>query len=621
MEKAAWLQRISALRRDGQWFELVDVATQALKAFADDLDFVYARAFALANTGALEEARQAISPVLADVSSGTLPDHPQSARLREDLLGLVGRIYKDLWQQTGELDYLRQAKDAYSSGFDATSGAFTGINAATTAWLIGATEEARDLAQRVLQQIEEGGHSFNDYWSAATKGEAHLLLGHVEQAERAYDLAKRVSRSNEEIVSSLRQLKLLSDHGLTVSHTTLERMSLPPVLIFMGHMIDMPDAVQARFPADAVDSVAAAIAATIDRDNTSAAFGSAACGSDLIFIEALQEKGIEVNVVLPFSKNDFVESSVGFAGAEWIERFDKAMESVDSVTFLTNEKYLDDDHMFTYCNNLIAGKAFIRSQQLLTDVYAVGVVDKTSKQVTGGTTDFLERLRKSSKVIEIDLQKLRRDKTTDEKSKCADRETTQTSANPVENSDRRRMVAMLFSDVKGFSRLTDEHFAQFKAFQAEIARSLATLPVAPDYVRTVGDAIFSVAGDASFMATYAITLKKAVKRAQQIFAAFDPPMDVRIALHAAPIFDYHDPVGDRPDWFGSHVNRTARLEPVTLPGHIYATEQFISMLATEERSLEGSGSSEPASWRWHLVGTIELAKDFGAQRVFHLKEG
>ena len=39
-------------------------------------------------------------------------------------------------------------------------------------------------------------------------------------------------------------------------------------------------------------------------------YTSAACGADLIFIETALDLGAEVNVVLPFDRDDFVRTSV-----------------------------------------------------------------------------------------------------------------------------------------------------------------------------------------------------------------------------------------------------------------------------------------------------------------------
>jgi hypothetical protein len=51
------------------------------------------------------------------------------------------------------------------------------------------------------------------------------------------------------------------------------------------------------------------------------AISSAACGSDILFLEAALERSAPARVYLPFAEDTFVEKSVAFAGEPWIARF------------------------------------------------------------------------------------------------------------------------------------------------------------------------------------------------------------------------------------------------------------------------------------------------------------
>ena len=44
-------------------------------------------------------------------------------------------------------------------------------------------------------------------------------------------------------------------------------------------------------------------------------YSSAACGTDIIFLEAMSERGGETHIFLPFSKEEFVHTSVARGGA------------------------------------------------------------------------------------------------------------------------------------------------------------------------------------------------------------------------------------------------------------------------------------------------------------------
>ena len=87
------------------------------------------------------------------------------------------------------------------------------------------------------------------------------------------------------------------------------------VVAFTGHMIDAPDRATPRFPAALVPAVAAAVRERLARMRRPVFYGSAACGADLIVIEAALALGAEVNVVLPFDRDDFVRTSVAVGGA------------------------------------------------------------------------------------------------------------------------------------------------------------------------------------------------------------------------------------------------------------------------------------------------------------------
>jgi hypothetical protein len=59
---------------------------------------------------------------------------------------------------------------------------------------------------------------------------------------------------------------------------------------------------------------------------------------------------------------------------------------------------------------------------------------------------------------------------------------------------------------------------------------------------------------------------------------------------------------------GSHISRTARIEPVTPPGEVYVTEAFAA-------SLELAGCNDLGC---NYVGHMPAAKDYGRLRMYHL---
>ncbi|HST02794.1 MAG TPA: hypothetical protein VLJ84_14145, partial [Usitatibacter sp.] len=114
-------------------------------------------------------------------------------------------------------------------------------------------------------------------------------------------------------------------------------------------------------------------------------YSQAACGSDLLFLEALQDAGHETQVVLPFALGDFVRESVAFAGTAWVDRFERAIGRATRVTFATEEPYLGDDILFEHASNLIQGMAILRAAELETGAMMLAVIDPSAGNAVGGT--------------------------------------------------------------------------------------------------------------------------------------------------------------------------------------------------------------------------------------------
>jgi hypothetical protein len=99
-------------------------------------------------------------------------------------------------------------------------------------------------------------------------------------------------------------------------------------LLFTGHMLDRPERTEPRFPAEKEAGVRKKIKEAIEKelavtgpDVTGIAGG--ACGADIIFHEVCEELGIETKLFLALPREQFITSSVAFAGHAWIDRFDR----------------------------------------------------------------------------------------------------------------------------------------------------------------------------------------------------------------------------------------------------------------------------------------------------------
>src|SRR4051794_4387673 len=166
------------------------------------------------------------------------------------------------------------------------------------------------------------------YYAAATDIELALILGEREAAEDAITLAcALVAGDHSALATTRRQLRLLIA-ATGDPPELLDALSGPAVLHFCGHRIG-----GRRFPLEDESVVAARIAEELEGLAPAFGYGALANGGDILCAEELLRRGAELHVVLPFARDEFVETSVGDGGEAWIKRFDACMERAHSITY------------------------------------------------------------------------------------------------------------------------------------------------------------------------------------------------------------------------------------------------------------------------------------------------
>ena len=105
------------------------------------------------------------------------------------------------------------------------------------------------------------------------------------------------------------------------------------VFLFSGHLIDARGRKAPRFPPEREPIAARAIATALDElgaGGRDLGITEGACGGDLLFAEALLERGAALELRLPFDEPTFLRESVDFEKApspmpdRWHERFMQA---------------------------------------------------------------------------------------------------------------------------------------------------------------------------------------------------------------------------------------------------------------------------------------------------------
>ncbi|HEY4285383.1 MAG TPA: TRAFs-binding domain-containing protein, partial [Chthoniobacterales bacterium] len=345
-----------------------DVVAEGLKLWPSDVRLRQLQGLALARSGATKRA----NAILQELRNQGATD--------EETLGMLGRTYKDLAARAQAADRensLRRAAEIYGEAYQRSGGYWTGINAATMNLLIGEEGQACQLAQRVRQQCltELENPTGDSYWGWATLGEAALICRDWPEAERWYARAAELGRNRfGDLQSSRHNARLILDYWKQELPAIDRSLHVPPVMVFAGHMIDRPDRAEARFRPEDEAAIAERIRKQVALTNPAFGFSSSACGSDILFLEAMLEHGAEISIVLPYDAAQFISDSVDIIpGSNWRARFDEVINRAARVVTASSARLEIGGVSYEFCNEMLLGLASIRARQLDTELVPLAV--------------------------------------------------------------------------------------------------------------------------------------------------------------------------------------------------------------------------------------------------------
>ncbi len=557
-----------------------------------DPELLYLAGLACARMGAVGQAQEWYTRI----DSSRVRDE----QLLGDILGLAGRISKQRFESsrtTNEDRAIRHAIDSfvhYRRAYEAHGTSYAAINTAAMAFVAGESAVSRQFAQLAIDACSAAF----DHWACATRGEAYLLLDNAASARAEYQAAYRLACDQHGVIASIRrQLKLLAS---PLAVECLSDVPAPIVIAFSGHMIDQPGRRNPRFTESMVDEVAGRLRTHIQGYGQAIGFSQAACGADILFLEAMQKAGMQTNIYLPFATGDYLSTSVAFAGVDWTRRHQESLRSATRVTRVTEERYLGDDILFEHAAEVIQGMAFLRARELATTPRMLTVEARGSHLTIGGTVSTASRWSKQGWISErIELN-----------SNFSAVGGAETSSVPkLPGVSQRRMQSFVFADVTGFSKMREEYTPKFvDSFLTTVRRILDVLEQPPADANTRGDGLYLVFDTPDGAAEFATSLLAAIRTIDWIALELPRDTTVRIGLHIGPAYRTFDPVMNKNTFYGTHVNRTARLEAIVQPGQIFATEAFAASIAAKgERN-----------FRCEYIGEMQLAKDFGVAPLYRV---
>ena len=606
-DRAAWEQSPLLYQRLGERvlkmgapFVAIEVATEGLDRWSKDVRLRQILGLAWARSAAPERANRILGELAAE------------GHCDEETLGMLARTHKDFALRATDPESRRRdfrtAYERYAEAYRLTNGYWTGINAATLANLLGDGESAAALARSVrgqcLEELKRSQTSQGDYWLLATLGEAELNLRAWTEAERWYREAADAARNRFGDLSSTRRQARLLLPRLGQSSAWIDAiLRIPPVVIFAGHMIDQPGRPRPRFPQQLEPSVQNAIRDRLQKLNARIGFSSAACGSDILFLEGLLELNGEVHVVLPYEKEMFVRDSVAiFPEARWAERCNEVLRRAASVVTASNEKMEGGSVSYDYANLVLQGLAMGRAKELDTELHGLTVWDGRPGDGSGGTASVVQRWKQFGLPFElVDLSKMLSEAFPEALVEAAAPTPSDPQAPP--SSSDIRVMAMFFAGAPGYSKFTEAHIPRFvQHFMGAIAQLLNESVHRAVVKNTWGDAVYLVFDNVRGAGLLALDLCDLINSTAWQDRGLPGALSLRIGLHAGPVYRCRDPIIESMTFTGTHVSRAARIEPITPPGQVYASQSFAALAAVEK----------VAEFTCEFVKQAEWAKSFGS---------
>jgi len=588
--------------RRGEPLLAYNAAQAGLQRWPDHVRLRQLQALALARSGDVERANRLLA-ALADEGHGDA-----------ETLGMLARTHKDLALAAKDDDararHLNAGFRLYALAFDnARRGGsddeayYAGINAATMAVLKGQLTRARGIARDVRGICERaaGGDDSSVYWREATLGEASLILGDTDAAAAHYTRAAALAGNRfGDLSSTRRQFRLLSSCLPGVAAACAASLRIPPVLVFTGNMIDRPDRSAPRFPPTIEAAVRAAVTERLAALRPLAAYGSAACGADILCLEAAREHGCETHVVLPFPPAEFRHASVDFARGDWGERFERALAAADSVTIASDHRASGSAATYEYANLILTGMGELRAEVLDTRLCGLATWDPRIRGSAGGAASLVSLWESRGLTVEHVHPHWFHE---------GELKASPAPPAPAEAPAvvRHEMRALLFADAVGYSQLSEDQIPGFiGGFLEAVAALNRRTEHRFEHVETAGDGLYMVFRDARAAGHYALELGALMRGFDRKAWGLPHAFDLRIALHCGPVHCGRDPITGGNLYTGPHASRAARIEPITPPGQVYASSAFAAVAAAI--GVDGLAM--------RYVGRTPLAKGYGTLGLY-----
>jgi len=599
------------LRRRGDSLQAYDAIETGLSSWPQDTRLLQLKALVLADLGVLKSAREILIRLIKE-------GHDD-----EETLGILARTYKEEWLQSRNQEnskkYLSLAFETYRKCFASSGGYYPGINTATLATLLGKSATAKKIASIVckdcLQKLADPEERNSaEYYLTATLSEAYLILKEYEKAQEYYELTGKLGKGMSQDLQATRKNARFLIKYLGIDGSNIEKaLQLPGVAVFISDTIIEDDAGECSNLAHnpkKIEREGNRICDILDRNTIGIGYSSAKAGHDLCFLKALREKGCEAYIALPFNKGKFLLECMGVTGSmEWQRLFEDIyndLHNEERVSFASEWPIGKMKDTFFYTNQYLFGLALLKARQLDTSLSLVSAMSGDAQREhspTYETVKWWESIGYKGEMIDIPLNKVKEAKA---KAKKKSGMRGEKNGQALQTD----IMAIFFADVVGYSKMHEGYVPAFvKEFMGDIAAFIARSKYKPETRNTWGDALYFIFKNIRDAGVFALEVADIVARTDWEKRGLPKGLNLRISLHAGPVYHCQDPVTGQEMYTGSHVSRAARIEPVTPPGQIYCSQAFAALAA----------AYQVEDFYPEYVGKVNYAKGFGKFSTYRVR--
>jgi hypothetical protein len=230
-----------------------------------------------------------------------------------------------------------------------------------------------------------------------------------ESAAKQLTMLQSLGVRQENVKAAIQEIAFLAP---TVNQ---KEKKTPHMLLFTGHMIDEPDRVQPRFPADkesiARQEIEKNVAAELARlGGPIIGLAGCACGGDILFHEVCADLGIASRIYLALPKEQYIVASVQRGGMHWVDRFNQLTQRLETRVLANSKelpKWLNEksDYTIWQRNNLWTFFTALASGG--SNMTLIALWNGRGGDGPGGTEDMVEHAKAhGAKTLIIDTNVL-----------------------------------------------------------------------------------------------------------------------------------------------------------------------------------------------------------------------